>query len=405
VECLDRHYRYLPEVELHEAIDRFLFRLSRRQSEGATAFSSRFRTQLSRLETLIAQERVIAKEKRSKKKRDRSFFPGPPSPVPSSLGSSSESDKPDEQSADETDEAEVRPTEPHPTASEPGAAAAAEPKAASKPPTPVPSHATARSEIGSHHSRGSKKHSTAGSWKADYEKQQLQMQQILGTVELSHTKPKPIFPQSVLGHLYMRKYGLSKEQRSQVIRAAGGSSRFLDVERIMRASDIEDNNRHDNRHGRPAQKVQRRDAYSVQDDDSSSIELPLSSSDDEEALLGEGKTESDDDDDESDDGLAEIYELQKKAKEEFKKSFKTYKESKTRVKEIKKTCARAPYFPVVAMPPEQAASSGASQMPTQKSFKYDKKGSMRKKGDAKSTKSGQPRRCKFGHNYSCFDRG
>ena len=57
------------------------------------------------------------------------------------------------------------------------------------------------------------------------------------------------------------------------------------------------------------------------------------------------------------------------------------------------------------MPPEQAASSGASQMPTQKSFKYDKKGSMRKKGDAKSTKSGQPRRCKFGHNYSCFDRG
>ena len=48
---------------------------------------------------------------------------------------------------------------------------------------------------------------------------------------------------------------------------------------------------------------------------------------------------------------------------------------------------------------------GASQMPTQKSFKYDKKGSMRKKGDAKSTKSGQPRRCKFGHNYSCFDRG
>ena len=98
---LGRHYRYLPEVELHEAIDEFLFRLSRRQSEGATAFqcfSSRFRTPLSRLETLIAQERVIAKEKRSKKKRDRTFFPGPPSPVPSSLGSSSESNEtPEEQ--------------------------------------------------------------------------------------------------------------------------------------------------------------------------------------------------------------------------------------------------------------------------------------------------------------------
>eukprot|EP00435_Cladocopium_sp_Y103_P013473 s905_g3.t1 len=189
----------------------------------------------------------------------------------------------------------------------------------------------------------------------------------------------------------MRKYGLSKEQRSQVIRAAGGSSRFLDVERIMRASDIEDNNRSDNRHGRPPQKMQRRDSYAVQDDDNSSLEPPLSSSDDEEALLGEGKTESNDDD-ESDDGLAEIYELQKRAKKEFKKSFKTYKESKKRVKEIKKTRAGAPYFPVVAMPPEQAAASGSSQMPAQKSFKYDKKDVQRKKGDAKSVKSGQPRR-------------
>ena len=327
IECLDRHYRYLPEVELHEAIDEFLFRLSRRQSEGATAFSSRFRTQLSRLETLIAQERVIAKEKRSKKKRDRSFFPGPPSPVPSSLGSSSESDgKPDEPPADETDESEVQP-EPQASAAEQGMPAA-ELKAASKPPTPAPSHATVRSELGRQRS-GSNKHSTAGSWKEDFEKQQLQMQQILGTVELSHTKPKLMFQQSVLGHLYMRKYGLSKEQRSQVIRAAGGSSRFLDVERIMRASDIEDNNRHDNRHGRPPQKVQRRHAYAVQDDDSSSIELPLSSSDGEDALLGEGKTESNDDDDESDDGLAEIYELQKKAKKEFKKSFKHTKRAKS----------------------------------------------------------------------------
>ena len=199
----------------------------------------------------------------------------------------------------------------------------------------------------------------------------------------------------------MRRYGLSKEQRSQVIRAAGGSGRFLDVERIMRASDIEDNNRHDNRHGRPPQKVQRRDACAVQDDDSSSIEFPMSSSNDEEALLGEGKTESkdddddddDDDDEEPDDGLAEIYELQKKAKKEFKKSFKAYKESKKkRVKEIKETRAGAPYFPVVAMPPEQAAASALSQMPTQKSFKYDKKDILRKKGDGKSVKSGQPKR-------------
>ena len=135
---------------------------------------------------------MIAKEKsRSKKKRDRTFFPGPPSPVPSSLGSCSKSDdKPEEPPADETDESEVQP-EPQASASEPGMPAA-EPKAASKPPTPAPSHATARSELGSQRSRGSNKHSTAGSWKEDFEKQQLQMQQILGTVELSHTKPKPI---------------------------------------------------------------------------------------------------------------------------------------------------------------------------------------------------------------------
>ena len=191
------------------------------------------------------------------------------------------------------------------------------------------------------------------------------MQQILGTVELSHTEPKLMFQQSVLGHLYMRKYGLSKEQRSQVIRAAGGSSRFLDVERIARASDIEDNNRSDNRHGRPPQKVPRRAANAVQDDDSSSIELPMSSSDDEEALLGEGKSESNDDE-ESDDGLAEIYEPQEKAKKELKKSFKTYKESKKRVKEIKQTRAGAPFLSVATMLPEQAAASASSQLPTQR---------------------------------------
>ena len=137
----------------------------------------------------------------------------------------------------------------------------------------------------------------------------------------------------------MRKYGLSKEQRSQVIRATGGSSRFLDVERILRASDIEDNHRRDpKRHQVPLQ---------VNDDDaSSSIEAPMSSTESgEEAMLGETGEKSGDG---SDEELQEIYEMQKKAKRDFKKSFRTYKESKKRVKEIKKSRSGTPYFPVVA---------------------------------------------------------
>ncbi|CAL1138301.1 unnamed protein product [Cladocopium goreaui] len=64
IRALDEHYKYLPETELHESIDEFLFALKRRQGEGATAFASRFRTQLARVETLISQEREMTKSKR-----------------------------------------------------------------------------------------------------------------------------------------------------------------------------------------------------------------------------------------------------------------------------------------------------------------------------------------------------
>ena len=53
LKALDEHYKFLPETELHESIDEFLFALKRRNGEGATAFASRFRTQLSRVENLI----------------------------------------------------------------------------------------------------------------------------------------------------------------------------------------------------------------------------------------------------------------------------------------------------------------------------------------------------------------
>ena len=65
VNTLDKHYKYLPETELHEAIDEFLFGLKRRNGEGATAFTSRFRTALSRLENLISQERALVKKKKN----------------------------------------------------------------------------------------------------------------------------------------------------------------------------------------------------------------------------------------------------------------------------------------------------------------------------------------------------
>jgi hypothetical protein len=48
LKTLDRHYKYLPETKLHEAIDEFLFLLRRLVGEGATAFASRFKIQLNR---------------------------------------------------------------------------------------------------------------------------------------------------------------------------------------------------------------------------------------------------------------------------------------------------------------------------------------------------------------------
>ena len=90
---------------------------------------------------------------------------------------------------------------------------------------------------GSHASRSSKRQHEA-TYKLEMLEQEAarrEMQRVLGTLEPGYRKPKPIFPQSVLGHLFMRKFGLNREQRSLVIRSTGGSSRFLDVERILRA--------------------------------------------------------------------------------------------------------------------------------------------------------------------------
>ena len=412
LECLDRNYKHLPEVELHESIDEFLFHLKRKPHEGATAFASRFKTALARLENLIAAEREASHAKRRRKDDASRRFLGPASPVASSLEDSSDApDKPDGP-ADETDgevsekAAKTAPAEASKSSAKDKTAAAASSSPDDKPaadskdePFASPVHRSGPPSQPpggppSHSSRGSKKHSTA-SYKAEQERAQLAMQRMLGTLEPGFRKPKPIFPQSVLGHLFMRKFGLNREQRSQVIRSTGGSSRFLDVERILRASDIEDNNRFDDRRNtKPAFKGQRRDTFAVQDaDDSSSIDMPLSDSDgsDPEVLLGQESEVSSNHS--AEDEVGEILEIQKKAKRDFKKSFRTYKESKKRVKEIKKSrMGNTPYYPVVAVPPDSNASgSTGNQMVQQKSFKYDRKDFSKKKGDAKSSKQSSKR--------------
>ena len=76
IHALDKHYRFLPETELHEAVEEFLFSMKRKPHEGATSFSSRFRTQLDRAQSLIAQERELARSKRrGKKGRRRQVMP------------------------------------------------------------------------------------------------------------------------------------------------------------------------------------------------------------------------------------------------------------------------------------------------------------------------------------------
>ena len=182
----------------------------------------------------------------------------------------------------------------------------------------------------------------------------------------------------------MRKYGLSREQRSHLIRSTGGSSRFEDIEKILRASDYED--RLDDRIHPKA----RREAYVVQ----SKCETPTSSSIDalsdsasEEAFQVAVESESQGSGTEEE--LAEIYEVQKKAKRDFKKNFRTYKESKKKVRELKK--ARQPYMPVVALNPDSAQAAGSSSVQNvSKPPRYEKKIFDKKSKD--SSKKKPPRK-------------
>ena len=107
LDTLDKHYRiynrHLPEVELHESIDEFLFHLKKRPAEGTTAFSDRFKTALSRLENLIQQEREAAHAKR-RRRGDSKRRLEPASPVASSLEDSDDLPRRQSESAEHTDD-------------------------------------------------------------------------------------------------------------------------------------------------------------------------------------------------------------------------------------------------------------------------------------------------------------
>lgn len=80
-----------------------------------------------------------------------------------------------------------------------------------------------------------------------------------------------------------------------------------------------------------------------------------------------------------------MYEIQKKAKPDFKKNFETYKETKKKVKELKKSRVGPSYYPVVAMPPDGASSTTGSQTNV-KPFRSDRKDQSKKKGDGRGSK-------------------
>ena len=53
-DILDLHFHFLPETELVEACESFIYSLARGQRQGPTEFSAVFRTQLARLESVLS---------------------------------------------------------------------------------------------------------------------------------------------------------------------------------------------------------------------------------------------------------------------------------------------------------------------------------------------------------------
>ncbi|CAE7223028.1 RE1 [Symbiodinium sp. CCMP2592] len=373
--ALDSHYRFLPETELNESVDEFLFHLKRKPNEGPTAFISRFKAALSRLETLIAADKAAQKHEPKRRRAKVIETDRKPSSSSSSESDISSMDR-EKMTAENVRQA--------------SAAAAAEEKPTG---STEKQHKTVGSFVSDKSpgkakgppSSGGRSAGSRGTHKADDEKAQRKMLEDLELLEQGHLKLRPVFPAVVLGHLFMRKYGLTREQRSLVVRATGGSSKFEDVERIIRASDFEDRRVDHSRDPRSVPRGARRDTVFEASADSPSLSEPSLPSSDAEAYEAELET----DDEDVQEQMLEAYEMQKRAKEGVKKHFKNYKDQRKRLREIKKT--RQPYMPVVALAPGASgdgtavAAQPAAMQPT---FKYDRKGrgDDKKKGASRARK-------------------
>ena len=92
-------------------------------------------------------------------------------------------------------------------------------------------------------------------------------------------------------------------------------------------------------------------------------------------------------DDEAADELLDAYEVQEKVKANVRKYYRSYTESKKRVR-IKRS--RQPYMPVLAIPPDAAgmtAGAGAAAGQVQPTFRYDRKGHGKESGRKNATRN------------------
>ena len=112
----------------------------------------------------------------------------------------------------------------------------------------------------------------------------------------------------------MRKYGLSREPRTQVVRATGGSCRFEDVQRVLRASDFED--RHDSGGRQQIQRGTRKKAAWAVASDSEMSQPSLAATEDEALEMDDEEATEDE---ELQQSLEEAFKVKKKAKANVKK--------------------------------------------------------------------------------------
>ena len=175
VRVLDEHYQYLPETELLEALDSFLYGVVRAPRQGATEFSAQFRTALSRLESVLSEH--IHQERLGLHVTAVAQFPEAQRRHVGALEEWSQAARDARDLGDDGDELVEE------------ALAALGPA----PPAPVPPVAPVAAPF--------------------------------------H------FPQVFTGVLFLKKFNLSREQKASTIRAAGGSFSFPVLERILRSSE------------------------------------------------------------------------------------------------------------------------------------------------------------------------